>query len=120
MSPQYRHIETSLAGRTIPPEPTNTETEAFGGETVMTRRAAAFAVVTVLGLALVGLALSSAVPQPSNDFLGDAEQNAQQLVTQGRQIFRFDSFGDETFWTSQLGLNRVVASVSPRQALALG
>jgi hypothetical protein len=29
----------------------------------------------------------------------DATQNnADQLVSQGRQIFRFDTFGDQTFW----------------------
>jgi len=86
----------------------------------MTRRSASVVVMTALGLILGALALTSAVPRSPNDFLGDAEQNAQQLVSQGRQIFRFDSFGDETFWTDQLGLNQVVASVTPRQALALG
>src|SRR5262249_8367573 len=45
---------------------------------------------------------------------------AQQLVSQGQQIFRFDTFGDETFWGDQLGLQQVVASISPRQALNLG
>jgi hypothetical protein len=30
------------------------------------------------------------------------------------------TFGDETFWSDQLGLNHVVASVTPSQALALG
>jgi len=86
----------------------------------MTRRSASVIAVTALGLILGALALTSAVQPPRTDFLGDAEQNAQQLVSQGRQIFRFDSFGDEAFWTDQLGLNKLVASVTPRQALALG
>jgi hypothetical protein len=37
-----------------------------------------------------------------------------------RFLFRFDTFGDETFWSDQLGLQQVVASISPRQALDLG
>jgi hypothetical protein len=39
---------------------------------------------------------------------------------QGRQIFRFDTFGDEAFWSDLLGLQQVVASLSPHQALDLG
>src|SRR4030095_1226558 len=55
-----------------------------------------------------------------SDFLGDARQNARRLVDQGEQIFRFDTYGDETFWGDQLGLHQVVASTSPSQALDLG
>src|SRR5713101_6213680 len=58
--------------------------------------------------------------KPTSDFLGNAQENARQLVGQGQQIFRFDTFGDETFWGDQLGLHQVVASISPRQALDLG
>jgi hypothetical protein len=39
----------------------------------------------------------------------------------GRSIFRFDTFGDETFWTDTLHMNDVIASsVSPKTALAVG
>jgi len=58
--------------------------------------------------------------KPSNDFLGNAEANARHLVMAGRQIFRFDTFGDEAFWGGQLQLHRAVAQLSPRQALGLG
>ena len=43
------------------------------------------------------------------------------LVAQGRQIFRFDTYGDETFWTDTLRLHEVISSsVSPRTALSVG
>jgi cytochrome c2 len=43
------------------------------------------------------------------------------LVAQGKTIFRFDTFGDETFWTDTLRLHEVIrTSVSPRAALAVG
>src|SRR5579884_2155905 len=58
--------------------------------------------------------------QHSDDFLGDANQNAQQLVDQGRKIFRFDTYGDEAFWGGQLRLHEAVATLSPKQALDLG
>lgn len=43
------------------------------------------------------------------------------LVAQGKTIFRFDTFGDETFWTDTLRLHEVIrASVSPAIALSVG
>ena len=43
------------------------------------------------------------------------------LVREGKAIFRFDTFGDETFWTDTLKLHRVIRnSVSPTAALGLG
>jgi hypothetical protein len=44
-----------------------------------------------------------------------------ELVRQGKKIFRFDTFGDETFWTDTLKLHRVIrTAVSPTAALGLG
>jgi hypothetical protein len=43
------------------------------------------------------------------------------LVARGRTIFRFDTYGNETFWTDSLGLNQVIqTSVSPTRALEVG
>lgn len=43
------------------------------------------------------------------------------LVQQGQQIFRYDTFGDETFWTDVLHMNQVIETgVSPNTALAVG
>jgi mono/diheme cytochrome c family protein len=43
------------------------------------------------------------------------------VVTDGKQIFRFDSFGDETFWTDTLRMHEVIrTSVSPKTALSVG
>ena len=44
-----------------------------------------------------------------------------QLVAQGKQIFRFDTFGDEQFWTNTLQINTVIENgVSPQTALSVG
>ncbi|MCG2419657.1 hypothetical protein K8089_11540 [Aequorivita sp. F47161] len=44
-----------------------------------------------------------------------------QLVAEGKEIFRYDTFGDESFWTDVLQMNEVVeAAVSPNTALAVG
>lgn len=44
-----------------------------------------------------------------------------QLVEQGQQVFRYETFGDESFWTDVLQMNKVIeTSVSPNTALAVG
>jgi hypothetical protein len=43
------------------------------------------------------------------------------LIEPGREVFRFDTFGDETFWTDTLRMHEVIGSaVSPKTALAVG
>ena len=56
----------------------------------------------------------------SSDFVGTAESNAKQMIEQGRQIFRFDTFGDEAFWGDTLKVHQTINDLPPRQALALG
>jgi mono/diheme cytochrome c family protein len=44
-----------------------------------------------------------------------------QLVEEGQDVFRYDTFGNETFWTDVLQMNTVIESaVSPATALAVG
>ena len=59
----------------------------------------------------------------------DPEANAGRLVTEGRQVFRYETFGDEAVWSGVLGLQKLIegsklggvgAGLSPKQALALG
>src|SRR5690349_9104541 len=55
--------------------------------------------------------------------------NAAEKAKRGRQIFRFDTFGDEAFWGGTLKLHQAIegsalggvgAGVSPKTALAVG
>jgi hypothetical protein len=42
-------------------------------------------------------------------------------IAEGKSIFRFDTFGDETFWTDTLRMHEVIStSVSPKTALGVG
>lgn len=44
-----------------------------------------------------------------------------QLVAQGQQVFRYNTFGDEQFWTGTLKMNTVIENgVSPQTALSVG
>jgi hypothetical protein len=47
-------------------------------------------------------------------------RDAATTVVEGRRIFRFDTFGDEAFWTGVLRMNEPISQVSPRTALAVG
>src|SRR6185503_137282 len=57
------------------------------------------------------------------------ETNAQQMIEDGQQIFRFDTFGDEVFWGDTLKLHQAISGanlggvgpgLTPTAALNLG
>ena len=56
-------------------------------------------------------------------------ENAQQMMEKGKRIFRYDTFGDEAYWTDKLKLHQALQGtkfggvgpgVSPKTALAVG
>lgn len=50
-----------------------------------------------------------------------ADSVATRLVADGQEAFRFDTFGNETFWTDTLQLNAVIEqAVDPTTALKVG
>ena len=60
------------------------------------------------------------VDSPDNSAAIAAAANAA-LVAQGKQIFRFDTFGDETKWTDTLRMHEAIAAaVDPTTALSVG
>jgi mono/diheme cytochrome c family protein len=64
---------------------------------------------------LVGVIGCDTGSGPEDDDLDPA------LVEEGKEIFRFDTFGDEVYWTDTLRMHEVVASgVSPTTALQVG
>jgi hypothetical protein len=63
------------------------------------------------------------------DFDTAIARHARETIARGRQIFRFDTFGDEDFWGGTLRLHEAIlgerlggvgAGVSPRTALDVG
>jgi hypothetical protein len=73
-------------------------------------------------------------PAPPSELSGkqydqDAGNNSTRLFTEGRQTFRYDTFGSEDFWGGQLKLHNAIQGkkfggvgdgVSPKKALELG
>jgi hypothetical protein len=51
-----------------------------------------------------------------------ASTPSAQLSTDfdGKQIFRYDTFGDEQLWTETLQMQKVIANISPATALSVG
>lgn len=72
----------------------------------------------VRALLLAGIAAAATACGGSSD---DAAAEQAALVEQGKQIFRFDTFGDEAQWTDALRLHEVIeAAVDPLTALSVG
>jgi cytochrome c5 len=71
---------------------------------------------------LRGVALSLAIATLTMMGLSvAAPAAAADLVSEGKEIFRFDTFGDEQLWTDKLGLHKVVEqNVDPTTALKVG
>src|SRR5262249_55751909 len=60
---------------------------------------------TALSAAILTAAVLHAEPKKNSD---------------GQQIFRFDTFGDEQLWTDTLQMQKALQNVTPRTALAVG
>jgi len=97
------------------------------------------AVTVLIGLAiLVGLGVGigeqgNAQAAASQKALSENDRqisaHAQRMIEEGRQIFRFDTFGSEAFWGDALQLHKAIAGeknggvgggVSPKTALSVG
>lgn len=86
----------------------------------------ALAAVAVL---VYGSAMSADDQLPLTKLDRQINRHAQQTLAEGRQIFRFDTFGDEAFWGDTIKLHQAIQGtrfggvgpgVSPRTALAVG
>ena len=89
--------------------------------------ALAAAMVVVVGVIVNGSRAAFTAKSPSRD--ASYEKTANALFREGRNVFRYDTFGDQGFWSGALGLDKAIegaklggvgAGVSPKTALALG
>jgi hypothetical protein len=83
-----------------------------------------------LGLfAVIGAFAQSVAASDYDRATGRAENHAQQMLSEGKKTFRYDTFGDEAWWGGTLGLDQAIEGadlggvgpgVSPKTALAVG
>src|SRR5947207_13506234 len=80
-------------------------------------------------LSIVSLALPINYQARAQSFDDQITTNSSKLLKEGKQIFRFDTFGDEAFWGGGVKLHQAIEGskvggdgpgVSPRTALSLG
>ena len=87
--------------------------------------------LTGLGLLWAGLSTEAGLGDRLSQRMLDArvERDASNMLTRGRESFRNDTFGDESFWSGRLRLHEAIAGeanggvgpgVSPATALAVG
>ena len=94
----------------------------------ITPRGGAWAVLALgLFLTVTLIKLSAQTSAPAYD--ARLAQNVSNMFSEGRQTFRFDTFGSEAFWGGQLQLHKAIAGsafggvgpgVSPNLALQVG
>src|ERR1051326_123385 len=82
-----------------------------------------------LSVAIGSVGARPQTPAPASDAARRIDANARRMLDDGRRIFRYETFGDEAFWTDTLHLNRAIAGskfggvgdgVSPKTALSVG
>jgi hypothetical protein len=93
------------------------------------KRVVFLAITLVAVNAIAQMLTDRSQAQKERTFDDQISGNAQQLFKQGKEIFRFDTFGDEGFWGDTLKLHRAIegskfggvgSGVSPKTALAVG
>jgi hypothetical protein len=86
-------------------------------------------VITVIAIQWDRFSVSQSEAKKAPTFDDLIVQNGDQMIVEGRQIFRFDTFGDEDWWGGQLQLHKAIAGaanggvgpgVSPSTALSVG
>jgi len=88
------------------------------GQQTLTNRRISYLVITILtAIAIVLPVLEKTRAHSQHDegnrqklrnFDAQINTNANELLRQGRQIFRFDTFGDEAFWGDTLQLHKAI------------
>jgi cytochrome c553 len=86
----------------------------------MQRGLAGLGRIGVIAILLLATGLGFAVACSDNGPAGPQPPDPE-LVVQGKDIFRFETFGDETFWTDTLRMHEVITrAVDPTTALSVG
>lgn len=89
----------------------------------------AISIIAALIVGGYGAAFSDERDQPLTKLDRQIDKHAERTVAEGRQIFRYDTFGDEAFWGDTIKLHQAIQGtrfggvgpgISPKTALAVG
>jgi hypothetical protein len=99
---------------------------AFKGSIALAGAVSALAAASAYG---ASKSSADAPGRRATGFDAEVERSSRQMLTDGRKIFRFDTFGSEAFWGDALQLHKAIAGeknggvgpgVSPKTALSVG
>ncbi len=76
--------------------------------------------VLLLALTVSGSSVLAQKVERATSPVDTIAAHARSMVNEGRQTFRYETFGDQAFWTGTLKIHQALATVSPRTALAVG
>jgi hypothetical protein len=76
--------------------------------------------VTVALLSLVLAACQSEGPLESDSEIIGSDRDVDGAAAKGQQVFRYETFGNERFWTDTLQLHTAIQTVDPLTALSVG
>ena len=79
--------------------------------------------IPLIGGAVLAVLAGCASKEPASEGnrSGTTEAASPALIAEGQRVFRFDTFGNEAFWTDTLHMNEVVEkNVDPTTALKVG
>jgi hypothetical protein len=75
-------------------------------------------IVLIIAVTTAFVALSLYAEQKHKQSTAPADavvNHSEELVAQGRQIFRFDTFGDQDFWGGALQLHKALEGASTEE-----
>ena len=99
------------------------------GSSLLVQALGVLALVSVLVTRASAGSAAQPAPRPASPFDAVIAGNAKDMLAEGRQTFRFDTFGSEAFWGDALQLHKAIAGeknggvgpgVSPKTALSVG
>jgi hypothetical protein len=85
--------------------------------------------IGLVGAVLVSTTSRAQAPRAQKGFDAEIGRHARTMLDEGRNTFRYDTFGSETFWGDALQLHKAIAGeknggvgpgVSPKTALSVG
>jgi hypothetical protein len=86
-------------------------------------------IAALAGTVSFGAMIASAAPPTPKNVDAENARHARAMLDEGKKIFRFDTFGSESFWGDALQLHKALAGeknggvgpgVSPKTALSVG
>lgn len=122
------NVSTGPSSETVGKQADSSGPPIARGRGLLMAKLGAVGAIAALALIFIAVPAGSRIRSLLN-FDQEISENAENMLAEGRQTFRDDTFGDEAFWGGTLGLHKAIAGaqhgglgpgLSPVDALGLG